>query len=140
VIAFRDDASSDYGTARVGNISGGTVITFGSEYLFSTDPSYIYHGFGIALMSETRFVVGYTSSNLENMGIGRVAIGNLSSSTISFSYQMEINPGFLSRMPAVCGQINTESFVVCWADDSYSNWGKCRFYGGALLYLPLVRK
>ena len=91
-------------------------------------------------MSDTRFVVGYTTSLEENMGEGRAVIGNVTGNSITFGSQMEINPGSMSYLPAVCGQYNIESFIVCWADDSYANWGKCRFYGGALLYLPLVRK
>jgi len=53
---------------------------------------------------------------------------------------MEINLGSISGAPAVYGQIDTESFTVCWSDQSRSNRGKCQFYGGAILYLPLVRK
>jgi hypothetical protein len=140
VVAYADSANSYYGTARVGDISAGTVITFGSEEIFNPEATYIYHGFGIAHMSDTRFVVGYSTSNIEREGEGRTVVGDVVGNAITFGSQMQINSGSFSGTPTVCGQKTTESFVVCWSDQSRSAWGKCSFYGGTVLYLPLVRK
>jgi hypothetical protein len=138
VVAYRDTDSSDYGIAKIGDISG-TNITFGAEKIFNTDPTYIYHGFGIAHMSDTRFVIGYTTANVEDEGEGRTIIGDVSGNNITWGSQMPINAGSYSGKPAVNGQFNIESFIVCWQDQSYANYGKCRFYGGSIIYMPLVR-
>jgi len=63
-ICYTDRGNSDYGTAIIGDVSG-TVITFGSEYVFNAGAtSYV----SITVLSSTKIAIAYQDVNSSNYG------------------------------------------------------------------------
>ena len=65
-VAYRDASNSDYGTGVIGDVSG-TVITFGSEYVFNSGISYYT---SITALSSTKLAVAYQDASNSNYGTG----------------------------------------------------------------------
>ncbi|MFC1953618.1 hypothetical protein ACFLWR_05780 [Chloroflexota bacterium] len=61
VVTYRDDGNSNRGTSIVGDVSGNS-ITYGSEYLFHSAPT--YRTSAVAL-SSTKFVVAFSGADSE---------------------------------------------------------------------------
>jgi hypothetical protein len=79
VVFFQDAGNSNYGTARVGTISG-TSISFGTAVVFqSSQTTYIYPQYEA---NQQRTVVAYTDSTDSNQGF--VKSGQVSGTSISF--------------------------------------------------------
>ena len=75
VVAYRDNADSGHGTAKVGTVSG-TDITFGAEVEFTTGA--ITYPAAVEIVSPTSVVVVW------NEGGGKVKIGTVSGTDITF--------------------------------------------------------
>ncbi len=79
VIAYRDSANSNYGTARVGTISG-TDISFGSEVTFdSSGANYVGANYDSAA---EKVVISYNDIGDSNKG--KIVVGTVSGTSISF--------------------------------------------------------
>ena len=79
VIAYRDDANSDYGTAIVGTVSG-TAISFGTPVVFETaNSSYVAATFDSNL---NKVVIAYQDGG--NSSHGTAIVGTVSGTAISF--------------------------------------------------------
>lgn len=85
VVAYRDNANSDYGTAIVGTVTD-SGITYGSPAVFNNANSTF---FSIAALSYTQFVIAYKDNG--NSGYGMVIIGTVSGTTISYGPEILCN-------------------------------------------------
>ncbi|HOP48506.1 MAG TPA: hypothetical protein PK874_12670 [Desulfobacteraceae bacterium] len=119
VIAFEDQANSSYGTTVVATPSFSPI--YGSDYVFNSAGTDLYQSFGIARLSDTRFVVGYENGSDSD---GRVRIGDVSGKTINYGSQTSFNTGSSSSNIAVSD--SGGNIVVCWVDESDGGKGKCR--------------
>ena len=117
VVAYVDTANGSYGTAIVGTVSG-TSVSFGSEAVFettSTDDIAISYD-----TVNTKFVVFYREGSL---GYGKVKIGTVSGTSISFGSIVTFNSGQASQISAVYDPV-TEKVIVCYKDDTaYNGFG-----------------
>ena len=75
VVSFRDSSDSNSGQVKIGVISSGDVITYGSQYEFSATA--VYHP--VVAIDSTHFIVAYRdagNSNYVTAIIGTVASGD----------------------------------------------------------------
>ena len=87
VIAYEDDANSDYGTAIVGTVSG-TSISFGTAAVFdSTAINWVDITFD---SSNGKVVVCYEGQTGD---VGKVAVGTVSGTSISFGSPVTFDSG-----------------------------------------------
>ena len=77
VVGYKDVGNSNYGTARIGTISGST-ISYGSEYVFNSAITAYY--ISVSALDSTHFVVGYR--DVGNSNKGTAIIGTLPSEFI----------------------------------------------------------
>lgn len=119
VIAFQDQVNSSCGTTVVATPSYPPI--YGSDYVFNSAGTNLYQSFGIARLSDTRFVVGYENGSDSD---GRVRIGDVTGKTIHYGIQTSFNAGSSSSNIAVTD--SGGNIVVCWVDESDGGKGKCR--------------
>jgi hypothetical protein len=122
VVAYTDGGNSSHGTAIVGDVSDTTTITYGSEHVFNSANTMLFHSGGVAPFSATEFVVGYENTTDND---GRVIVGTVSGNTISYGNQTSFNAGSSSRNVTVVA-LSNPTFVVAWDDESDSNKGKTK--------------
>ena len=117
VVAYNDVCNSDYGTTRIGTVSG-TAITFGSTYVFNgaeTSSSLL----SVSSLSEDGFVVAYLDS--ANSNYGTAIIGAVSGSDITFGSEYVYNLA-ASHYNSVVSLCETK-FVVLYEDGGSSASG-----------------
>jgi hypothetical protein len=124
LIAFQDQANSSHGTAVVAQVSG-NAISYGSEYVFNPSGTVLYPAGGVGRLSDTRFVVGY-ENGLDSDG--RVRVGDVTGTTISYGNQASFNAGSDSANVAVAGFGG--KIAIGWRDESDSGTGKSRVGAG----------
>jgi len=121
VIAYNDSGNSNYGTARVGTVSG-TGISFGSASVFESQATF-YPASAFDSSSNTILV----SYSLGGAGVkdGFFVAGSVSGTSISFGspqvFQTNASNGGLVSSPTFDSNSNK---VVITYDDSNSNLGK----------------
>ena len=121
IVAYRDDADSGNGTAKIGSISG-TNIVFGDESEFVTgSPGANYVKIG--LLNDSKFVVVYQDAIDSNHGTAK--IGTISGTTITFGLESEFqNLG--SVIDIDVSILSDTKFVVCYRDNADSNHGTAK--------------
>jgi len=126
VVAYRDAADSNHGTAKVGTVSG-TAITFGAEAEFlSADGAerIVVAALDSAIIppaSATKFVVAYMDLSDSNHGTARV--GTVSGTDITFGAEAEyFGTGDATINSATA--LGTAKFVVATNADSISGVAK----------------
>ena len=109
VVAYRDDADSRHGTAKVGTVSG-TAVTFGAEveFLSADGADYI----SAAALSATAFVVAYRDNADSAHGTARV--GTVSGTAITFGVEAEFNGATTAYISAAA--LSATAFVVAYQD------------------------
>lgn len=114
VVAYRDNADADHGTAKVGTVSGKN-ITFGVEAeFFSTG---LASAIFVAKLNATSVVIAY------NAGTGRAKIGTVSGTSISFGAET----GFFVLIGNITlAVLSPTVFVVSYRDFSDGSIGKSR--------------
>tara|TARA_A100001201_G_scaffold45142_1_gene46070 strand:- start:4 stop:2562 length:2559 start_codon:yes stop_codon:yes gene_type:complete len=118
VIAYKDTANSDYGTAIVGTVSG-TDITFGTAVVFeaaginATATAYD--------VSTGKIVIGYEDT--DNSNYGTVITGTVSGTSISFDTALVIENSATDEYGIVY-DANAERTVIFYEDEGDSNKGK----------------
>ena len=114
-VAYRDEGNSSYGTAIVGDVSG-TVITYGSEYVFNSGGTdYIY----ATALSSDKFAVTYRDAG--NSGYGTVVVGEESSTVISYGSEYVFNNADTYDISAAA--LSSDKFVVAYDDSGNSSYG-----------------
>ena len=112
VIAYRDAANSEYGTAVVGTVSG-TSISFGSAVVFeSSDSRYLSAVFD---SSEGKVVIAYEDHGDSNKG--KVVVGTVSGTSISFNDPVTFESGNTEYYSATFDSTNNRTVIVFKNDD-----------------------
>ena len=116
VVAYRDSGNSSYGTARVGSVSLGDSITYGSEVVYNSASS---NNNSIAFDPNTsgKFVVSYRDSN------GAAIVGTISGTSISFGTEVVFNSGSTSFGTTFFDPNTANKFVVAYQDTGNSSYG-----------------
>lgn len=122
VVAYNDVGNSDYGTARIGTISG-TTISFGSTYVFNDDDTYSDQ-LSVSALSEDSFVVAYCDTG--NSFYGTAIIGTVSGSDITFGSEYVYNPAGSTYNRVVA--LSETKIVV-----AYQDGGSSPFSGTAIV-------
>jgi hypothetical protein len=140
VVAYTDRGNSGYSTAIVGQVSG-TTISYGSESVFNSANTTLYHSGGVARLSGTTFVVGFENANNND---GRVVVGTVSgSNAITFGHQMSYSAGSNSYDVTVAA-LSGSKFVVAWDDESNSDYSTAKVVMLSAtptgVYLPIILK
>jgi hypothetical protein len=120
VVAYRDNADGDHGTARVGTVSGAD-ITFGAETEFLSAGAATQ--ISAAALSATAFVVAYQDN--ADAGHGTARVGTVSGTDVTFGAEAE----FLSAGGAVsvsAAALSGTQFVVAYYDAADSGHGTAR--------------
>ena len=120
VVAYRDVADSNHGTAKIGTVSG-TTITFGAESEFLVGSA---EDISVSAFSESGFIVVYRDAADSNHGTAK--IGTVSGTTITFGSETE----FLSVNGADYIDVevlSSSGFVVAFRDFSDSSHGTAKF-------------
>jgi len=124
VVAYRDVADSNHGTARVGTVSG-TDIAFGTEAEFLSADGVAY--ISVAAIDATKFVVAY--SDFPDSGHGTAKIGIVAGTAITFYAEAE----FLSAGTAYYNSVAvldvtgaSAKFVVAYTDGADSWHGTAK--------------
>ena len=113
VIAYRDSANSDYGTAIVGTVSG-TSISFGTAVVFNSGS--IARN-DIAFDSNSNKVVIVFDDNQD--AAGESIVGTVSGTSISFGSEVQFG-SFPIDYPSVSFDSNSNKVVVAWYDSGNS--------------------
>ena len=117
VIAYRDHANSDYGTAVVGTVSG-TSISFGTPAVFAYSNS--YPAIPIFDSTNNKIVIAYR--DVGNSFYGTAVVGTVSGTSISFGTPVvfeSANSGYIS---AVFDSGNGKA-VIAYRDSGNSSYG-----------------
>jgi len=117
VIAYRDDANSDYGTAIVGTVSG-TSISFGTAVVFesaqSNDISATYDS------NAQKVVIAYVDGG--NSSYGTAIVGTVSGTSISFGTAVVFESATSSFISATYDS-NAQKVVIAYRDAGNSGYG-----------------
>jgi hypothetical protein len=127
VIAYQDDANSDYGTAIVGTVSGG-AITFGTPVIFESGTT----AYPSASYDEVvnKVVISYTDQS--NSYYGTAIVGEVDDDAISFGTAAVFNSGstyFVTSVFAPDGNDPTSDtaadgrVVIAYNDAGNNNYG-----------------
>jgi hypothetical protein len=122
VVAYQDPGNSDYGTARIGTVTG-TDISFGSTYVFNDNTTYS-DTLSVSALSEDSFVIAYRDSG--NSSYGTAIIGAVSDSDITFGSEYVYNPA--SSMYNKVVALSETKIVV-----AYQDGGGSPFSGTAII-------
>tara|TARA_R110000850_G_scaffold11976_4_gene40749 strand:- start:23652 stop:25595 length:1944 start_codon:yes stop_codon:yes gene_type:complete len=115
VISYRNQAVSDTGTAIVADVSG-TVVTFGSEYVFNADR--IADTSSTALNSD-KLIISYNDFGASNHGVSIIA--DVAGTVIEFSARSVFNAGSTSSVSSAT--LSSDRIIVSYVDSSNSNYG-----------------
>jgi hypothetical protein len=117
VIAYMDDANSDYGTAIVGTVSG-TSISFGDPVVFE---SATVNATSVAYdSSNEKVVIAYKDNG--NSQYGTAIVGTVSGTSISFGSAVVFESAEVLYLSAVYDSTN-EKVVIAYRDLGNSNQG-----------------
>ena len=118
VIAYRDDANSNYGTARVGTVSG-TSISFGTAVVFNNTGStdYIKSAYD---STNSKVVIAY--KDWGNSNYGTAIVGTVSGTSISFGSEIVFNTGAIHWLTSTYDSTN-DKVIFSYRDDDNSYYG-----------------
>ena len=117
VIAYRNETTSNYGTAIVGTVSG-TSITFGTAVVFeSAGTTEIASGFDTNV---NKAVIAYRDEG--NSNYGTAIVGTVSGTAISFGTAATFNTGVLWESSVVFDSSSNKA-VIAYRDGGNSNYG-----------------
>jgi len=110
VIAYVDDANSDYGTAIVGTVSG-TSISFGSAVVFES--AAIYHVSATFDSNSNKVVIAYKDGG--NSDYGTAVVGTVSDTSISFGTPVVFESAGTEQTSATFDS-NSNKVVIVYRD------------------------
>ena len=117
VIVYRDEGNSNYGTARVGTISG-TSISYGTPAVFnsgnSTYTSIVYDS------NISKVVIAYRDEG--NSNYGTAIVGTVSGTSISFGSEVVFNSAATLYVSSAY-DANAQKVVITYTDVGNSNYG-----------------
>ena len=111
VAAYEDVGNSYRGTARIGDVSGNTIV-WGEEYIFNPGTTYNDH-LSVAALSSTKLVIAYQDGG--NSYYGTAIIGDVSDSNI-----ITFGPEYVfNSAGSYCNcvvELSSSRFVVAYQD------------------------
>jgi len=110
VIAYKDDANSNQGTAIVGTVSS-TSISFGSAVVFETSNSEYFSACYDSVNGKT--VIAYVDSG--NDPSGGAVVGTISGTSISFGSPVHFGSSSMTYTSATY-DVTNEKVVIAYAD------------------------
>ena len=113
VVVYRDISNSNYGTARVGTVSG-TSISFGTEVVYESastaDNSIVFDS------NSNKVVVAYYDGG--NGTKGTAVVGTVSGTSISFGTPVVWDGGVSARHIATSFDTNSNKVVIAYVESS----------------------
>jgi len=122
VIAYRDNANSNYGTGIVGTVSG-TSITFGSEYVFES--AAINYNSGTFDSNINKVSITYTTA--WNNYYGKSVTATVSGTALSFSTPYTFNLAHSYYNTTTFDSVNNK-VVIAYRDGGNADYGTCVVY------------
>jgi len=120
VIAYRDNTSSGYGEVTVGTVSG-TSISFGSQYIFSTQSSGGISETSITFdSSSNKIVVAWQDGTASNKGAA--VVGTVDGTAVTFGDKVFFETGSTDDISATFNT-SASKIVIAYKDTSNSNYG-----------------
>ena len=117
VIAYEDDANSDYGTAVVGTVSG-TSVSYGTPVVFE---SASVESTSVAYDSDSqKVVIGYKDAG--NSNYGTAIVGTVSGTSISFGSAAVFDSTSMLRTSAAY-DANAQKVVIAYRDGGVNDEG-----------------
>ena len=114
VIAYKDDANSDYGTAIVGTVSG-TSISFGSAVVFeAADIEYVS---AIYDSANNKVVIAYEDNG--NSQYGTAIVGTVSGTSISFGSPTVFETSAIYNLKATYDSTNSKAVITYTGPSDY---------------------
>ena len=118
VVFYKDEGNSNYGTAKVGTVSG-TSISFGSAVVFESATS---DGFSATFDSNSnKAVVAYRIRSAPFIQVARV--GTVSGTSISFGSYTQWQPSGFSSFIKTTFDSNSNKVVIAYQDLGNSSYG-----------------
>jgi hypothetical protein len=123
IVAFKDSANSNYGTARVGTIDpSDNSISFGTASVFEsaetiTEPSGIAHD-----VTNNKIVIVYR--DVGNSNYGTAVVGTVSGTTISFGTPVVFSSSNQTLEMRISYSTTASKFLIAYRDNGDSNKGK----------------
>jgi hypothetical protein len=115
VVAYRNEGNLNYGTARVGTVSG-TSISWGSALAFNTATTI---DISITTLGTDKIVFAYR--NIGNSGHGTAKVGTVSGTSISLGSPFVFNTA-TSEYNSIAA-LGTDKIIVAYWDSGNSNYG-----------------
>jgi len=116
VVAYRDSENSNYGTAKVGTVSG-TAISFGSAVVFQSSSteeiSSTYDS------NSQKVVISYNNSSNSD---GTAVVGTVSGTSISFGTPVVFDSSEV-EFTSLSYDSNAQKVVISYRDNGNSNYG-----------------
>ena len=116
VLVWRDESNSNYGTAKVGTVSG-TSISFGSAVVFHS--TYVYNPEITYDSGNSKVVVAYRDVTA---GDGKAVVGTVSGTSISFGSTAQYESGEPNEID-IGYESSTGTVVVGYKDDNNFSYG-----------------
>ena len=123
IIAFKDSANSDYGTAKVGTIDpSDNSISFGTASVFEsaevlTEPSGIAHD-----VTNNKIVIVYR--DVGNSNYGTAVVGTVSGTTISFGTPVVFSSSNQTLEMRIAYSTTASKFLIAYRDNGDTDKGK----------------
>tara|TARA_B100000575_G_scaffold31760_1_gene21384 strand:- start:21483 stop:24125 length:2643 start_codon:yes stop_codon:yes gene_type:complete len=122
VVAYQDDANSDYGTAIVGTVASDGSISFGTPVVFESAATGS-QGLGIEHDSNSnKVVIAYNDNGNSNHGTAIVGTVDSSDNSISFGSATVFNSGNTSNSDVIFDS-NSNKIVIIYRDDANGYYG-----------------
>ena len=117
VLAYRDQ-NTNQGTARVGTVTGGTSISFGSAVVFDTDVTSFTKS--VYDVNAQKVVIAYRDGG--NSNYGTAIVGTVSGTNISFGSSVVFQTSRVDEM-AIGYDANLQKVVLAYQNVGNSSYG-----------------
>jgi len=118
VVVYQDGDNSEYGTAKIGLVSGTTISSYGSANVFNEAESVAK---SVATLDSTHFVVSYIDYGNEDKST--FIIGLVSGTTISSYGAESVFSPYQHASDLSVSTIDATHFVVAYRDEGNSSYG-----------------
>jgi len=119
VVAYKDSGNSNYGTAKVGTVSG-TGISFGPKTVFDSSASeFMQATYDFA---NNKVVIAYRSYSVGSP-YGMLVVGTVSGTSITFGSPVVFESSNLASPYGITFDSNQNKMVIAYVDVSNSSYG-----------------
>lgn len=118
VVGYVDEGNADQGTTVVGQVSGGSITSYGSEQVFNAAGT---KAVALAPLSSTHFVAAYADEGNNSYGTARV--GAVSGTTASYGAERVFNTASTDLVSV--SALSSSSFALAYYEGSFTG-GTCQ--------------